>query len=156
MTSQFSCSKCPCACLRPPICSCIGCTNLRRNSYSPHSSHYTTVLQHSFIFLLDPLFGNQLATNSLKYSPSFHFLSYAPGEQQAPQAWNRWEIWSIMHRPGLSPAHPLVRWFHPSGEVPEPVFRCVPSALVATGSSLQPQVIQPVDQVLVRAVGNRL
>lgn len=39
--------------------------------------------QHSVISLLEPLFGNQLATNPLKYSPSFHFQSYAPREQQA-------------------------------------------------------------------------
>lgn len=72
------------------------------------------------------------------------------------RAGNRRDIWSITHGPRLSPAHPLAWWFHPSCEVPEPTFGCIPSALVATGSSLQPQVVPLVNQVLVWAVGSWL
>lgn len=156
ITSQFSYSKCPRACAQPTRLFMYRMHKSVQEQLQPRFLTLHNGPQHSFISLLEPLFGNQLATKPLKYFPSFYFLSYVPGEQQAPRAWNSQHIWSIMHGPSLSPTYPLARWFHPSCEVPEPVFSCIPSALVATGSSLQPQVIQPVDQVLVWAVGNRL
>lgn len=87
--------------LSPPDCSHIRCTNLCRNRYSPDSS-CCTIVPNTHLF---PCWSHYLATNllqSLKYSPLFHFLSYAPREQQAPPAWNRWEFWSVVHGPLLT------------------------------------------------------
>lgn len=111
--------------------------------------------QHSLSSLPEPLFGNQLATK-LRYSRPFPFPSCAPAEQQDPQAGSQGEIWSITRGPGQSPPHPEVGCFHPGCEVPEPALSCDHAVLVAAGSSLQPQVTQPVDKVLVWAAGDRL